>query len=92
MLRPVVDHVAALAEGREIGVGVVRGVVITVGCRQHHPRPAQPSKDVGLYRDPDPAATTITPPAGVRVPPAAVPEVVDRPARAVGRSRTTTFC
>ncbi len=30
ILRPGLDHVAALAEGREAGVGVVRGVVIAV--------------------------------------------------------------
>jgi hypothetical protein len=33
MLWPVVDHMAPLAEGREVGVRVVRGVVIPVGRR-----------------------------------------------------------
>jgi hypothetical protein len=28
MLRPVVDHLASLAEGIEVGIGVVRGVVV----------------------------------------------------------------
>lgn len=31
MLWPIVDHMAALAEGREVGTGVVRGVMIPVG-------------------------------------------------------------
>ncbi len=37
MLRPVVDHVASLAEGREVGVCIVRGVVIPVRRGQHQP-------------------------------------------------------
>ena len=31
MLRPIVDHMAALAEGSEVGTDVVRGVMIPVG-------------------------------------------------------------
>jgi hypothetical protein len=31
MLRPVMDYVAALAKGREVGIRVVRGIVISMG-------------------------------------------------------------
>ena len=79
MLWPVVDHVAALAEGREIGVGVVRGVVITMGRRQHHPRPTDPTEDVSFCTDPDPAFPPIAPPTGIRVPPATIAQMVDHP-------------
>jgi len=66
MLRPVVDHVAALAEGREMAVGVVRGVVIPMSCGQHHPGSAGVADDVAPYLDPDPPAPAIAPPAWFR--------------------------
>ncbi len=78
MLRPVVDHVAPLAEGREVDVGVVRGVVIPMGCGQHHPGRAH--EDEHIHRpslQSDPPAPPVSPPAGVGVPPAAIAEVVD---------------
>jgi len=37
MLGPVVDHMAALAEGSEVGVRVVAGVMIAMGGGQHDP-------------------------------------------------------
>jgi hypothetical protein len=37
MLGAIMVHVAALTEGREVRVGVVAGVVIAVGGRQHDP-------------------------------------------------------
>lgn len=86
MLWPIVDHVAALAERREIGVRVVRGVVIPMDGSEDHPGPAGPPEDVGICRDPDPTPLSIAPPTGIRVPPAAVAEVVDHPARAAVRS------
>jgi hypothetical protein len=46
MLRPVVDHVAPLAEGREVDVRVVRGVVISVGCGQNDPGLTDEAEDV----------------------------------------------
>lgn len=36
MLGPVVVHVAPLAEGSQVGVRIVAGVVIAVGCGQDH--------------------------------------------------------
>jgi hypothetical protein len=77
VLRPVVDHVAALAEGGEVGVRVVRGVVIPMGCGQNDPGPASVAEDVYLCRDPDPAAPAVAPAARIRVPPAPITEVVD---------------
>ena len=53
MLWSVVDHVAPLAEGPEVGVCVVRGVVIPMGCGQNDPGPASVAEDVYLCRDPD---------------------------------------
>ena len=86
MLWPVVDHVAVLAERREVGVHVVRGVVISLGCGQHHPGPTDPSEDVGFCSDPDPAAPAITPPTRICVPPAAIAEMNRPSARAAARS------
>ena len=77
MLRPVVDHVAALAEGREVGVRVVRGVMIPVGGGQDHPSPASAAEDVGTGPDPDPAPPTIAPATGLSVPPTPIAEVID---------------
>jgi hypothetical protein len=79
MLGSVVDHVASLAEGREVGVRVVRGVVIPMGGSQNDPGATGTAEDVSFRSDPDPAAPAIPPPAGIRVPPAAVTEVVDHP-------------
>ena len=77
MLRPVVDHVAALAIGCEVGVRVVRGVVIPMSSSQHRLDPTGQVEDVSSCRDPDPPAPAVTPAIGLRVPPAAVAEVVD---------------
>jgi hypothetical protein len=79
MLRPVVDQMTALAEGREVGARVVRGVVIPVGRGQNDPGPTDLAEDIGPQCDPDPATPSITPPAGIRVPPAAISELVDHP-------------
>jgi len=64
------DHVAALAEGGEAGVGVVRGVVIAVCDGQDRPGPAV--EDVGFCRDPEAAPPSIAPPAGFRAPQATI--------------------
>ena len=77
MLRSIVDHVAPLAEGREVGIRVVRGVVIAVRSSQHHPGPTGQVEGVSSCRDPDPPAPAVTPAIGLRVPPAPVAEVVD---------------
>jgi len=47
MLRPIVDHMAALAEGREVGAGVVRGVMIPVGRGEDDAGAAGVPEDVG---------------------------------------------
>ena len=79
MLRPVVDHVAALAEGREVGVRVVRGVVIPMGSSEDDPGSTGASEDVSPRSDPDPASPPIAPPTSLSVPPAAISKVVDHP-------------
>ena len=78
MLWPIVDHVAALAEGREVGICVVRGVVVPMGRRQDDPGPTGSSQDVSFRGYSDPPAPAIAPPTSLRVPPAAIPEVVDQ--------------
>ena len=45
MLR-IVDDMAALAEGGEVDVGVVGGVVVAMGRGQHHSGPAYGPEDV----------------------------------------------
>ena len=77
MLRSVVDHVASLAEGRQISVRVVRGVVVPMGRGQNNVGPPGTAEDVSSRGYPDPPAPSITPPASLRVPPAAITEVVD---------------
>ena len=47
MLRPIVDDVASLTEGREVAVGVVRGIVIPVRSGQSHLGPAGKAEDGG---------------------------------------------
>ena len=79
MFWPVVDRVAALAERREVGICVVRGVVIPTGRRQDDPGPTDSSQDVSFRSDPDPPAPAIAPPTGLGVPPAAVAEGIDHP-------------
>ena len=79
MLRPVVDHVASLAEGHEVGVCIVRGVVVPVRRGQHHPGPTGEAEDVGPRRDPDPPASPIKPEASIGVPPATISEVINHP-------------
>ncbi len=53
--------------------------MVPVGSGQHDPRPAHPTEDIGLYRDPDPLAPAIAPSAGIGIPPAPITQVVDRP-------------
>lgn len=81
ILRPGLDHVAALAEGREAGVGVVRGVVIAVCDGQIRPGPAV--EDVGFCRDPEPAAPVHRATGRLQRPtsdhPATIAEGVDHP-------------
>src|ERR1700709_47008 len=79
MLRPVVDHVAPLAEGREVAVRIVGRVVVSMGRGQNDTSPANTAEDIGPRRDPDPASPPITPPASLSVPPATIAEVVDHP-------------
>ena len=78
MLRPVVDHVASLAERREVGVGVVRGVVIPMcGC-QHDLRHSDPSHEIiEARRAGDRLPLLVALGAQLTVPPAAIRETVD---------------
>ena len=76
MLRPVVDHMAALAESREVGARVVRRVVVAVGGGQEHPCcPHRLQHVVSVDRKADYLTRTIPPETGLSVPPAAIAEV-----------------
>ena len=77
MLRPIVDHVAALAESREVGVRVVGRVVVAMGGCKDDVGPTSTAEDIDARPDPDPAPPSIAPTAGLSIPPAAVAEVVD---------------
>ena len=77
MLRTVVDQMASLAEGREVGVGVVGRVVISVSGGKDDFGSAGAAQDVGTRPDPDPPPPTIAPATRLSVPPAAIAEVID---------------
>jgi hypothetical protein len=72
-----VDHVAALAEGRESGIRVVGRIEIPVSCCQDDMGPASAADYINARPNPDPAPPPIAPAAGLGVPPAAIAEVVD---------------
>ena len=78
MLVAVVQHVAALAEGHQIGVLVVGRVVVTVGRRQHHLRDPDPGEQILVAQPlPKSAALAVTPSRNFGIPPPAIPEVED---------------
>lgn len=75
VLWPVMDHVTALAEGGEVTVGVVGGVVVPMRSRQDYPRSAHGGQQIdgaGEAREPP---SPVTPAASLYVPPASVAEV-----------------
>ena len=78
MFRPVVDHVAALAKGREVGVRVVGRVVVAMSGGKDHPRrPHGLEHIVRPNRETDDPPSAIAPGTSLSVPPAAVAEMPD---------------
>jgi len=77
MLWPVVDHVTALAEGCEVSVRIVGGVVIPVCSCQHDMGAAGAAEDVGTQPDSDPAPPPVAPATSLSVPLAPIAEVID---------------
>ena len=78
MLRPVVVHVAPLADRYEVHVPVVGGVVVAVAGRQDHPRRPYGSENVVLSnRKADGLPLPVAPGTDLRVPPAAIAKVPD---------------
>ncbi|NGM37264.1 hypothetical protein G4G93_25650 [Methylobacterium sp. DB0501] len=78
MLVAIVEHVTALAEGREVGVLVVRGVVVAMGSGQHHLGNANVAEQVLVAQPlPELATLAVTPTRNLRIPPATVTEVKD---------------
>jgi hypothetical protein len=78
MLGPIVVHVAALAEGREVLSGVVGGVVIAVSGSQNHACGPHPSEDIiGPDREADEAPRSVTPRAFLSIPPTPIAKMED---------------
>jgi hypothetical protein len=78
MLRAIVVHVAALAEGGEVLRPVVGRVMIAVPGRENHARGSHtPENIIRPDRQTDEASGSITPGARLSIPPATVPEMKD---------------
>ena len=78
MLGPVMVHVAALAEGCEIGVRVVGRVVVTMSGGKDYPRrPYSLQHIVSPSRETDDPPSAIAPGTGLSVPPTAIAEMPD---------------
>lgn len=76
MFGPVVVHVAALAEGREVLGPIVRRVVIPMPGGQDHPGgPHTPKNIIGPDREADEASGSIAPGAFRSIPPATIAEM-----------------
>lgn len=76
MLRRVVDHVAALAERRELPEVAIGGIVVEVRAGQHHGCPPAVQEDVlawTLY----PAPAAIAPMQTIWIPPPTVAQMED---------------
>ena len=81
VLRPIVEHVAALAPGREVGRRVVRGVVVPVCGGKHHPRRSNGREQlVGTNGETDDPPSPVPPGRSLLVPPPSVTEAEHRPA------------
>ena len=80
VLGPVVIDVASLAKRDEVGVGVVRGVVVSMRGGEDHLRSPQALKLVQAGQNGHGASLPVSPCSAGRIPPAPVPEAVDEPA------------
>lgn len=77
VLGPIVQHVAALAEGGEVGLAVVGRVVIAMGGCQYHLGRADHAEVLDRGKPGHGSALAIAPTADVRIPPAAIAEMID---------------
>lgn len=74
MLRTVMDHVAALAQRRQLVERAVAGIMVEVSAGQHHRRPGAESQDV--FRGPSHAsALAVAPAMPLPVPPSSIPQM-----------------
>lgn len=76
MFDRIVDHVAALAERREIILCAVRRIVIEMGAGQHDPCRADEREDV-VAGGSNPASPAIAPDTTARIPPPPVAQMYD---------------
>jgi hypothetical protein len=80
MLVTIVQQVAALAERCEVGIHVVRRIVVPVSRRQHDPGRADATEEILAHQPPaQTAPPTVTPAFEVRVEPPPIPEVMNAP-------------
>ena len=77
MFGRVVDHMAPLAEGREIARPVARRVMVQVRARDRNARRSHQREEV-VARHANPTPTAVAPAAAPRIPPAAIAQVRDR--------------
>lgn len=80
MLRPVVQHVAALAKGCEIAGAVVGRVMVPMGGGEHYPRRPDGPEDVVAGGETNGPPRTVAPGGRPLVPPPPVAEVKYRTA------------
>jgi hypothetical protein len=88
MLWPVVQHVAALAQGGEVGARIAGRIMIEMGAGQHDAGGARETRDVAV-RLAYPPPPTIAPVQPRAIPPAPIAEMHDT--RAVRPSAMLTF-
>ena len=78
MCRAIVVHVTTLAEGCEIAVGIVGGVVIAVGGRKDNLRRTHEAEILDRWHRSEWSSSPVTPCTDAGIPPASVAEMVDR--------------
>lgn len=77
MFRPVVVHVASLAERGEVRVGVVGCVVIPMGGCQHYTGRANGAEILDRRQGSECSSPSVAPSADRGIPPASIPQAVD---------------
>src|SRR4051794_21118315 len=80
MLRPVVQHVAPLAERLQISRPVLGRIVVEVSAGQHHSRGLEEwlAQPIWEKETPKGASLPVSPHASFVIPPAAIAEVTDQ--------------
>lgn len=77
MLGPIMVHMTALTEGREVRVGVVGGVMIPVSGRQYNASCTDNAELFDRWQSLKPSPLSIAPCTEAGIPPAPVAKMVD---------------